>query len=149
MLQMHLSHARMLLAKLHMDALEPQITRPGLREVLKNLPSDLDSAFRSTIDRIESQPNPQKQLARKVLMWVVGSRRPLTIGELRCAVALKVESPEFNSEEKPTESTITSVCAGLLVVDKEVSSRHHGWDAKLGTDNDSGKESSVVRLVRK
>ena len=73
----------MLLAKLHMDALEPQITRSGLKEVLDNLPRDLESAFKDTVDRIDKQPDPQKLLARRVLMWVVGARRPLTVRELR------------------------------------------------------------------
>src|SRR6201996_2127234 len=109
--QIHLNHARMLLAKLHMDALEPQITRSGLKEVLDNLPSDLTSAFKDTVYRIDKQPEPQKILARNVLMWVVGARRQLTIGELRCAVALRFESPNFNSEDQPSEHTIIGVCA--------------------------------------
>src|ERR1700761_2545218 len=116
----------MLLAKLHMDALEPQVTRSGLKEVLDNLPNDLESAFKDTIDRIDKQPDPQKLLARRVLMWVVGARRPLTIGELRCAVALDPDSIDFNSEEQPTELAITSLCAGLLIVDKADRSEKQG-----------------------
>src|ERR1700761_2513047 len=106
--QIHLNHARMLLAKLHMDALEPQVTRSGLKEVLDNLPRDLKSAFESTLDRISRQPDPQKLLARRALMWVVGARRPLSVGELRCAVALKPESQNFGVEDPPLESTIIS-----------------------------------------
>src|ERR1700761_457034 len=98
--QIHLNHDSMLLAKLHMDALEPQITRSGLKKVLDNLPSDLESAFKDTVERIDKQPDPQKLLAHKVLMWVVGARRPLTVGELRRAVALKLESQIFTSEDQ-------------------------------------------------
>src|ERR1700761_229760 len=127
----------MLLAKLHMDALEPQVTRSGLKEVLDNLPRDLESAFKDTLDRINKQPDPQKLLARRALMWVVGARRPLTIGELRCAVALKLESQNFSSEDQPSESTIISVCAGLLIVDR---SDEFAW-------REEG--SNAVRLTRK
>src|ERR1700760_297196 len=107
--QIHLSHARMLLAKLHMDALELQITRSGLKKVLDNLPRDLKSAFKDTVDRINKQPEPQRLLAHSVLMWVVGARRPLTIGELRCTVAIRLESSGFSSEDLPTELAIASV----------------------------------------
>jgi len=131
----------MLLAKLHMDALEPQISRSGLKEVLDNLPRDLESAFKDTLDRINKQPDPQKLLARGALMWVVGARRPLTIGELRCAVALKLESQKFSSEDQPSEPTIISVCAGLLIVDRSDSSV---WQRRF-----RGEENDVVRLARK
>src|ERR1700761_4367858 len=131
----------MLLAKLHMDALEPQVTRSGLKEVLDNLPRDLESAFKDTLDRINKQPDPQKLLARRALMWVVGARRPLTIGELRCAVALKLETQNFNSEDQPSESTIISVCAGLLIVDR---SDESPWQPRM-----RGERSNAVRLTRK
>src|ERR1700761_1278044 len=131
----------MLLAKLHMDALEPQITRSGLKEVLDNLPNDLESAFKDTIDRIDKQPDPQKLLARRVLMWVVGARRLLTVGELRCAVALKLESQSFGVDDQPSESTIISVCAGLLIVDRSDSP---SWQRRI-----RGEENDVVRLARK
>ena len=136
----------MLLAKLHMDALEPQITRSGLKKVLDNLPNDLASAFKDTVNRIDKQPNPQKLLARSALMWVVGARRLLTVKELRCAVALKLESPGFSSTGKPPLAAITSVCAGLLMVDKADSPRE---DTESKNDINSRNENSVIRLVRK
>ena len=136
----------MLLAKLHMDALEPQITRSGLKEVLDNLPRDLESAFKDTVYRIDKQPDPQKLLARRVLMWVVGARRPLTVRELRRAVALKLETQNVNSEDEPTESAITNVCAGLLIVDKV---KYEDWDARSYNHSHLEEELAVVRLVRK
>ena len=133
--------ARMLLARLHMDALQDMCTVEDLGTALAKLPTDLDAAFEDTIDRIKRQPGTQPSIAHRALMWIVGARRPLTVKELKCAVALKLDSSGFSNTGTPSLATITSVCAGLLIVDKAGSS--------IDDCEDAGLENSVVRLVRK
>src|ERR1700761_4752062 len=107
----------MLLAKLHADALTSQNTLGGLKKTLNNLPRDLESAFSDTMLRIRQQRAADAELAHSILMWVVGAGRPLTLSELRCAVALRLQAPYFDEDDRPAEATVTKVCAGLLVVD--------------------------------
>ena len=129
----------MLLAKLHVDALTSQNTFGGLKRTLKTLPRNLESAFNDTMLRIRQQGEANAEPAHKAPMWVVGARRPLTILELQCAVALRMGAPYFDEDDQPAATIITKVCAGLLVVDTSRESAD-------GLHNSKGGNGSV-RLV--
>ncbi len=110
---------RMLLAKLHLDHLIAQNTVKKLQTSLSNLPKDLLSAFEGTMNRIRNQGEPDAELARSVLRWVVGAKRPLTLKELQCASAITSSEPYFDEDDMADEETMTRVCAGLLVIDDQ------------------------------
>ena len=58
----------MLLTRLHMDALQNMCTVEDLETTLAKLPTDLDSAFKDIMDRINSQPGTQPDIANRALM---------------------------------------------------------------------------------
>jgi hypothetical protein len=109
---------RMLVVKLHMDALSAQNTVGGIRRCLHGLPRDLQLAFEGTMKRIGLQSAQDSELAIRVLMWIVGATRLLEIDEVRCAAAITSESePYFSEEDQPTLEVIMKVCAGLVYVE--------------------------------
>jgi hypothetical protein len=75
--------------------------------------TDLTVVYDSAIKRIESQPEPRRNWARRVLSWVLHSRRPLTFGEFRHALAIKLGDYQIDEENLPHLGEIISFCAGL------------------------------------
>jgi len=69
------------------------------------------------MDRINSNPNVG--LAKKVLCWITFAHRPLTIGALQHAVVIQPGAEDINTEALTDESDLVSLCAGLVLVEKE------------------------------
>ena len=71
------------------------------------------------MDRIIKQGNDSGVLAKKVLSWITHATRPLTVLELRYAIAAEYGELELDEDNLPAIEDIVSVCAGLVTVDKE------------------------------
>ncbi|KAH6973714.1 hypothetical protein BKA56DRAFT_676379 [Ilyonectria sp. MPI-CAGE-AT-0026] len=91
-----------LLAWLHLESLAGRVSRRDVRTALKKLPTGgleaYGHAYKGAMERIESQSVDQKQLAKRVLLWITGAKRPLTILELQHALAVEVDEPELDKE---------------------------------------------------
>jgi hypothetical protein len=111
-----------------MDSLAITINRQHARAALANLPKDVNVTYDQTMKRIEGQFEGDRELAERVLCWITYAQRPLSLQELQHAVAISPEMSEMNPDAIVNETILTSVCGGLVVVDKE---------------------SNIVRLVRK
>ncbi|KAK8247870.1 hypothetical protein HDK77DRAFT_481329 [Phyllosticta capitalensis] len=74
-------------AHLQLEAICRQKNAKDILKVLDSLPRGLDNTYGRIMEQIENQDEPQRKLASECLLWVLKSRRPLTIGELRVAVA--------------------------------------------------------------
>lgn len=122
-LLIHLPYlSRFLLVKSHMDTLEAQVSVAGFLDALENLPEGCPKTFEAALNRIEDLSGPKQELAIHVLTWVLGALRPLTTNEVRHAfvVDYNVESAPLNDEKLPSnEEDLTSLCAGLVVVDRD------------------------------
>jgi hypothetical protein len=66
----------------------------GVRKALSRLPDDLPQLYHDTLSRIRNTTETKKQLAIRVLLWVVHSFRPLRVGELQEAIAMAELSEE-------------------------------------------------------
>ena len=69
--------------------------------------------------RIEDQNTDMQILAKKVLSWIIHSKRPLTTLELRHALGVETGKPELDKDNVPETKGILSVCVGLVTVDKK------------------------------
>ena len=69
--------------------------------------------------RINKQMQGWKELAEKVLFWIIYARRPLMTSELQHALAVDSGDCELHIDGIPDIETMVSVCAGLVTVDKE------------------------------
>ncbi|KAJ7087061.1 ankyrin repeat-containing domain protein [Mycena epipterygia] len=113
------SDGMFLLAKLHIDSLATKLSVKGVRDALSSLPRDLSSTFDEVVHRINRQSEEERALAWLVLSWVTNARRPLEPSELRVALAVEEGSTKFNTENLLDTETILSVCAGLVVINRE------------------------------
>ena len=55
------------------------------------------------------------------LMWISDAERPLNADELCHALAVEIQSPNFNADNVPSMGTLLTCCQGLVVVEKEAS----------------------------
>lgn len=120
---------RFLLARFHVDLLATKISVLEVRKALQNLPKDTDEMYNETMKRVEGQNESSRKLAEQVFIWVIHACRRLSLIELQHALAVSSdpEMTEMDPSALVDETILVSVCAGLVVVDKE---------------------SDVVRLVR-
>jgi hypothetical protein len=102
--------------------------RQHVRRVLEDLPQEVNATYDQTMKRIEGQVESHRELAEQILSWITYARRPLSLEELQHALAVSPGMTEMNPDAVVDEMILTSVCAGLVLVDGE---------------------SNVIRLVRK
>lgn len=102
-----------------MDSLGTKTTPKAVRKTLESLPTELDTTYEDAIRRIESQNEDDKKLAKQVLCWIIYAFRPLTIDELQHALAVEPDEPILDRDNIPDQELLTSVCAGLVIVDQQ------------------------------
>ncbi|KAJ7108274.1 hypothetical protein C8R44DRAFT_938293, partial [Mycena epipterygia] len=110
-----------LLAKLHIESLSTKNTIKAVRDALQCLPRDLDQTYDEAMQRINSQNEDDKQLAKLTLTWVAYAKRPLSVAELQEALAINPDASTLDVDELLDINIILSVSAGLIIVDEVVS----------------------------
>ena len=116
-----ITFSRFLLAQLHFSSLTDKTTPKKVRTALESMQKGADAltdAYKTTLDRIKGQPPGLQDLAQQVLSWITYSQRPLTVLELQHALAAELGDAEIDSENIEEESSMVSVCAGLITVDE-------------------------------
>jgi len=81
--------------------------------------SGLEDTYGATLDRIKAQGGHRSRLGTTALMWICHSKRRLGAEELCHALAVEIESMDYNSDDAPLIQTVLSCCQGLIVMDKE------------------------------
>lgn len=106
------------MAKLHLDTL---CQLPLLRDIdiaLQRLSDHIDFAYDQILERIKEQGSWCWELAVKIFSWITCSQRYLSLQELQHALAvwpgMKTLDNDYDTHE---ESTLLSVCAGLVIVE--------------------------------
>ncbi|KAG4261953.1 hypothetical protein FPRO03_11421 [Fusarium proliferatum] len=110
---------RFLLARLHLDSLRDKISVDTVHKALAKLPSGSDAyfqAYETAMERILSQSPSHRDLAKRVIAWITCALRPLTVEELRHALAVEVGKAELNRDALPETNIILQVCVGLVTV---------------------------------
>lgn len=111
-----------------MDVLATTVNRLHLRKVLGNLPKEVNDIYHETMKRVDGQIESDRKLAEQVFCWIIHAYRQLSLQELQHALTVSSCIINIDPDALVDEAILTSVCAGLVVVDKV---------------------TSVVRLVRK
>ncbi|KAJ7235793.1 ankyrin repeat-containing domain protein [Mycena rebaudengoi] len=110
-----------LLAKLHIQSLSTKNTIQDVRDAMKELPKSLDDSYDIAMQRIEAQSEDDRKTARSILIWVANAKRPLKVSETIAALSIKPGDKRLNEDNFLDIKIILSVCAGLVIVDKESS----------------------------
>ncbi|KAJ7453540.1 ankyrin repeat-containing domain protein [Mycena galericulata] len=113
------SDGMFLLAKLHIDSLAAKQSVKAVRNALRTMPNDLEHTYNEVVDRIDRQSEEDRNLAWLTLCWITHAKRPLRPPELREALAVEPGSTELDPENLLDIDTILSVCAGLVIMNKE------------------------------
>ena len=72
----------------------------------------LDGAYDATLDRIKGQSKGRSTLAMAALMWISRSKRPMRVGELCEALAVKIGSRDMECDNIPSEKNIIRLLHG-------------------------------------
>lgn len=109
---------RVLLCQLYMDSLVSKPTCKAVRKALRTLPSTLDQTYEEAMTRIDGQIEDCRDLAYQVLSWLSYANRPLTVDEVRHALAVEITESALDPKNLPDEDILVSVCAGLATIDQ-------------------------------
>ncbi|KAF4415810.1 Ankyrin repeat [Fusarium acutatum] len=115
-----------LLARIYLKLLSYKVSETEIRNQLamfkrgsgKGNAKALANAYEQTMARIKSQEPDHAILAKRVLLWLTYARSELTIHDLQYALATRSKGRMVYKQDLPFESTIISVCAGLVAFDE-------------------------------
>ena len=110
---------RFLWVQLQLKVISDQVSDYGIEETLRNIPEDIYDTYERILDKIDKQPPPQRDLARKALLFVAYSRRPVNIDVLAHAIAAQDHTQSLDSLRSSisTKEIILHVCGNLLTTD--------------------------------
>ncbi|KAI9764860.1 MAG: hypothetical protein M1840_008006 [Geoglossum simile] len=98
-----------------------------IRKVIGNLPKDLPETYERVLARINSAGTAKS--AQKIFRWVAAAKRPLSLEELREAIAIQPCQPSLNLEALENDiNRLVPYCGNLIVLDEEdqvVQFAHH------------------------
>ncbi|EAU82468.2 ankyrin repeat domain-containing protein 52 [Coprinopsis cinerea okayama7 len=104
-------------AALQIEALHRCPTIKSLKSSLQQFPAKIEDMYLETLKRIKAQPSEHVTLAQRILLWVIFSEGPLSLKDLQYALSTCPETHQFDEDGWVHESTILSVCCGLIEVD--------------------------------
>ncbi|KAJ7444007.1 ankyrin repeat-containing domain protein [Mycena latifolia] len=110
-----------LLAKLHIESLATKMTIKAVREALQHLPKDFNHTYEEAMNRIKNQNEDDRHFALQALTWVAYAKRPLSVAELREALAIEPDATTLDVDNLMDINIVLSVCAGLIIVDEAMS----------------------------
>ena len=112
---------RFLWVEFQLKAICEQVSDYGIEETLRNIPEDIHDTYERILDIINRKPPTQRELARKALLFVAYSRKPVPIDVLALAIAAKdhTQSLDIFRSSVSTEKTILLACGNLLSTDDD------------------------------
>ena len=99
-----------------MDSLSEASNINEIRKLLSGTTWDLTIAYQQTLNRILDLPHNRANLAKRALIWVCYSERPLNAEELQHALAIEEGNSILDEENLTHHRLIVSACMGLLVL---------------------------------
>lgn len=110
---------RFLWVEFQLKHLFAQTSAGHLEKALLSLPEDIDRTYDRIVDLINKKPKPQRELARRALLWIAYAQRPLSLRELTAAVAIESDTTSLKAflPMMPTIETVVDVCSNLISVD--------------------------------
>lgn len=101
-----------------MDLLAQTTTPKILRIALGKLPDNMLSAYDKALERVDSQGEYDRELAYRIFDRIAFMGRPLTVLELRHALAMEQDSTTLDPDNLCSEDLLESVCGGLVIIDQ-------------------------------
>lgn len=118
-------HTRFLLAQLLMDSFRDKLTIRDVKSALQNLPQGsnaYDVAYHAAMERIFAQGEVSKEMAKRILAWILCAHRPLSTLELLHALAVERGDTEIDEDNIMEAEQLLTICAGLVAIDEQSNS---------------------------
>ena len=107
------------MARLYLDSITSKDTRRQIKAKLDSLPDGLTAAYDDAIDRIKAQDQFRSELALRMIHWIYFACSPLTIAEIKHALAVEENDTELDPDGIPEEDQLISSCVGMVVINAE------------------------------
>jgi hypothetical protein len=98
------------------DNLADESSRNGILKALEKLPEGFEGTYDDAMERIDQQSKRRKHMAYRVLSWILYAFRPLSLTELRYALAVREDMIKWDENDLDDEEFLISVCVGLVTV---------------------------------
>ncbi|KAK0439023.1 uncharacterized protein EV420DRAFT_1486485 [Desarmillaria tabescens] len=114
-----------LLAGLHMDSLAQTTNHKMLQDAINKLLDNMADAYDQTLERVNSQGMHDKALAYRIFGWIAFAKCPLTVLEMRYALAVEKDTAALDPDNLHDNDLLGNVCAGLVVIDHTYTEFRH------------------------
>ncbi|KFY22155.1 hypothetical protein V493_06811 [Pseudogymnoascus sp. VKM F-4281 (FW-2241)] len=108
-----------LLPQLHLNSFNNMLSKSKIKLSLNNLSQDLGPIYEKAIAMIRQKRPDEFDLAKRVLSWIFYAPRPMGVEEVQHALAVESNQRYFDWDGLIDPETILSVCAGLIIIDRE------------------------------
>lgn len=113
-----LTMTRFLLVRLFMKSLRNKTSIRNLLDSVSQLPSSISEQYKETWGRIMQQNPEHKRLAQRILNLLSQVVRPLTVQELRHALAVRPGEAAVDPERLDAEDLLEPCCHGLVSIEQ-------------------------------
>ena len=98
-----------------LDIIDKCTTEKSINSVLTSLPKDINETYEHILLKIVGEGEETANTAEKILMWLVGTLRPLRLMELEEAILIEPGSVELNSSSRLIDpNDILTICGSLV-----------------------------------
>ncbi|EAU81538.2 ankyrin repeat domain-containing protein 44 [Coprinopsis cinerea okayama7 len=101
-------------AALQLESIQHCRSLDSVKTKLNEFPIGIQGVYVSSLQRIQSQDPESRELAMQILLWLTFARGPLSMQDMRYALAADPETGMFKPERMPDEASVLSVCCGLV-----------------------------------
>ncbi|RAL65478.1 hypothetical protein DID88_001044 [Monilinia fructigena] len=108
------SSGMFLYAVLGVQSLAEAIDSKSIEEAIDRIPEGLNGVYGQILERLVSQSIRRRDLARRILLWVCCTTRPLSWKELQCALSWDESKEGFLENQRPFKDAVLDLCAPLI-----------------------------------
>ncbi|KAM0184844.1 hypothetical protein ACHAPC_005560 [Botrytis cinerea] len=103
-----------LYAALGVQSLAEAIDSQSVVDAIESMPEGLNGFYGQILERLGSQSIRRRYLARRILLWVCCTTRPLSWKELQCALTWDETKEVFMEDQRPFKDAVLDLCAPLI-----------------------------------
>jgi ankyrin repeat protein len=147
-------YTRFLLAQLLMDSFRDKLTVRDVKSALQNLLQGSDAydvAYHAAMERIFAQGEVAREMAKRILAWILCAHRPLSTLELLHALAIEPGDTEINEDNIMDPEQLLTICAGLVAIDEQSDSIrfiHHTTQEYLQRNQQTWLPHANIEIAR-
>lgn len=107
---------------LHLNALTALPTKGDILNALNNInkgSNPLDTVYELIIKKIKNQSNGITRLAKKILLWIMYTKKLMSSTEIQQALNIRLNTRAVNTNYYLNIKQIMLICAKLVIVDEK------------------------------